>query len=140
MCVDFAFLQGAKRVILIDSNWRLDFVKSREPRVETVNFSKLPRGTSVVKKLKEMTNNRGPDVCLECVAGEYAKGWAHYFELLLGMETDTSEIVNEMIESARNYGRCGITGVYAGYVSYLFPAQALSLIAFIRPIISISVH
>ena len=58
-------------------------------------------------------------MALECVAGEYPKGWAHYFEILLGMETDTSEIINEMITSVKNYGRCGITGVYVGFVQFL---------------------
>lgn len=118
MAAEFAFINGASRVILIDSNWRLDFVKSKIPKVETLDYSKLARGTSVTSKLKEMTGNRGPDVALECVAGEYAKGWAHYFEMMLGMETDTSELVNEMITSVRNFGRCGITGVYVGYTNH----------------------
>jgi threonine dehydrogenase-like Zn-dependent dehydrogenase len=116
MCADFAFLNGASRVILIDRNWRLEYVKSKIPKVELLDYSALPRGTSVTSNLKEMVNGRGPDVALECVAGEYAKGWAHYFELLTGLETDTSEIINEMITSVRNFGRCGITGVYVGFV------------------------
>ena len=121
MCAEMSFTNGAKRVIMIDGGpaaWRLDFVKSKIPKVETVNFTDLPRGTTVTSRLKEMEHG-GPDVALECVAGEYAKGWAHYFELLLGFETDTSEIVNEMITSVKNFGRCGITGVYAGFVSGL---------------------
>jgi threonine dehydrogenase-like Zn-dependent dehydrogenase len=116
MAADFSFINGASRVIMIDSNWRLDYIKSKYPKVELLDYSALPRGTSVTSKLKEMVP-RGPDVALECVAGEYAKGWAHYFELMLGMETDTSEIVNEMITSVKNFGRCGITGVYVGFVS-----------------------
>jgi len=117
MCADFSLINGASRVIMIDQNWRLDYVKSKYPKVETIDFSALPRGTSVTAKLKEMVP-RGPDVALECVAGEYAKGWAAYFELLLGLETDSSEIVNEMITSVRNFGRCGITGVYVGYTNH----------------------
>jgi threonine dehydrogenase-like Zn-dependent dehydrogenase len=116
MCTDFSFLLGAKRVIVIDSNWRLEWIKQHYPKVETLDYSQLKNGETVTSKLKEMVDGRGPDVALECVAGEYAKGWAHYFEILLGMETDTSEIVNEMITSVRNYGRCGITGVYVGFV------------------------
>jgi threonine dehydrogenase-like Zn-dependent dehydrogenase len=116
MAADFAFMNGASRVIIIDNNWRLAFVKSKLPRVETINFSELPKGETIVSTLKKMVHG-GPDVALECVAGEYAKGWAHYFEMMLGAETDTSEIVNEMIESVKNFGRCGITGVYVGYVS-----------------------
>lgn len=119
MCVEFAFFNGASRVILIDGGpgaWRLDYVKSKYPKTETLNFSELPSGTTVPGRLREMTHD-GVDVALECVAGEYAKGWAHYFELQLGAETDTSEIVNEMITSVKSFGRCGITGVYVGYVS-----------------------
>lgn len=121
--VDFSFYHGASRVILIDGGdaaWRLDFVKSKTPRVETLDFTKLPKGESVTSQLKKMVHN-GPDVALDCTAGEYAKGWAHYFETLLGMETDTSEMLNEMITALRPFGRIGVTGIYAGYVSK-FPA------------------
>ncbi|KAL9610518.1 MAG: hypothetical protein Q9167_004778 [Letrouitia subvulpina] len=120
MCAEMSFMRGAKRVIVIDGGpaaWRLDLVKEKTPKVETLNYTDLPRGTSVTSKLKEMEHG-GPDVALECVAGEYAKGWAHYFELMLGMETDTSEIINEMITSVKNYGRCGITGVYVGFTNH----------------------
>ena len=64
MCADFALINGASRVIMIDSNWRLDFVKSKYPHIETIDFSTLPAGTSVTSKLKEMVP-RGPDVALE---------------------------------------------------------------------------
>lgn len=120
MCAEMSFIHGAKRVIVIDggaSSWRLDLIKERIPKAETLNFTDLPRGQTVTSMLKEMEHG-GPDVALECVAGEYAKGWAHYFELMIGAETDTSEIVNEMITSVKNYGRCGITGVYVGYTNH----------------------
>ena len=48
------------------------------------------------------------------VPGEYPKGWAHTLEIMVGLETDTSEILNEMIESVKSFGRVGITGVYVG--------------------------
>lgn len=120
MCAEMSFTCGAKRVIVIDggaSSWRLDLVKEKIPKVETLNYTDLPKGHSVTSMLKEMEHG-GPDVALECVAGEYAKGWAHYFEMLIGAETDTSEIVNEMITSVKNYGRCGITGVYVGFTNH----------------------
>ena len=118
MAAEFSFLKEASRVIVIDNNWRLEFLKAKYPKIETINFDTLPKGTTVTSKLNEMVP-RGPDVALECVAGEYPKGWAHYFEIALGLETDSSEIINEMITSVRNYGRCGITGVYVGFVSGL---------------------
>lgn len=122
MCAEMSFTNGAKRVILIDGGpaaWRLDFVQSKIPNIETLNYTDLPRGATITSKLKEMEHG-GPDVALECVAGEYAKGWAHYFEMLLGFETDTSEIINEMITSVKSFGRCGITGVYVGFVCLSF--------------------
>ncbi|KAL2220206.1 putative alcohol dehydrogenase [Thermoascus aurantiacus ATCC 26904] len=120
MCAEFSFYHGVSRVILIDGGdgaWRLDFVKKRCPKVETVDFTKLPKGESVTLTLKKMVNG-GPDVALECAAGEYAKGWAHYFETLLGMETDTSELLNEMITSVKAFGRIGVTGVYVGFTNH----------------------
>ncbi|PLN85691.1 threonine dehydrogenase [Aspergillus taichungensis] len=120
MVVQFSFLQGARRVILVDGGngaWRLEFVKGKIPNVETLNFTDLSRRESVTSKLKEMVPG-GVDVALECAAGEYAKGWAHYLEMLSGAETDTSEILNEMITSVRPFGRIGVTGVYAGYTNH----------------------
>lgn len=117
MCAEYSIMEGASRVIMIDSNWRLDFVRSKlGSKIETLDFSALEKGQSVTSKLKEMVHE-GPDVALECVAGEYPKGWAHYFEMALGAETDTSEIINEMITSVKSFGRCGVTGVYVGFVS-----------------------
>jgi threonine dehydrogenase-like Zn-dependent dehydrogenase len=119
MCAEMSFMNGARRVVIIDGGpgaWRLDYVKSKIPKVETLNFSDL-KGESVTSALKKIEHG-GPDVALECVAGEYAKGWAHYFELMLGAETDTSEILNEMITSVKNFGRCGVTGVYVGYTNH----------------------
>lgn len=120
MCAEYSFGQGASRVIMIDGGaaaWRLDFCKEKFPKIETLNFTDLPKGKSVTSALKDMEHG-GPDVALECAAGEYAKSWAHYFELMSGAETDTSEIVNEMITSVKNYGRCGITGVYVGFTNH----------------------
>lgn len=120
MSVDFAFYHGASRVILIDGAdgaWRLDFVKAKVPKVETLDFSKLPKGESVSSQLRQMTDH-SLDVCLECVGGEYAKGWVHFFEQMMGAETDSSEIVNEMITSVRPFGRVGLTGVYAGFTNH----------------------
>ena len=118
MAASFSLINGASRVIIIDQNWRLDYVKAKYDNIETLDFTALGKGETVTSKLKEMCNNRCPDVCLECVAGEYPKGWAHTIEMMVGLETDTSEIINEMITSARNFGRCGITGVYVGFVCF----------------------
>ncbi|KAJ5796900.1 uncharacterized protein N7518_005440 [Penicillium psychrosexuale] len=120
MCAQYSFFHGASRVILIDGGdgaWRLDFVKTKEPRIETIIFSDIPKGESVTSQLKKMVEG-GPDVALECASGEYAKGWAHYFEQRLGLETDTSEMLNEMITAVRPFGHVGVTGVYSAFTNH----------------------
>ncbi|KAH7020826.1 alcohol dehydrogenase GroES-like domain-containing protein [Microdochium trichocladiopsis] len=124
MAAVFALKAGAAKIILVDTEPRLSFVKSRWPaehkdKLEIVDYKKLSFGLTkkptVVSRLNELCDGRGPDVALECAAGEYSKGWFHWLQLTVGLETDTSEIVNEMVESVRPFGRCGITGVYLGY-------------------------
>ena len=73
MAADFSFYHGASRVIVIDANWRFDFLREKLPRLETLDYSKLAKGQSVTSRLKEMCGGRGPDVSIECAAGEYAK-------------------------------------------------------------------
>lgn len=119
MAAEMSFMNGASRVIMVDgadASWRLDYLKEKYPKIETLNYTDLPKGDSVTSQLKKMIHG-GPDVALECAAGEYAKGWAHKFEKSIGAETDTSELINEMITSVKSFGRCGVTGVYVGYVS-----------------------
>ncbi|KAK3317055.1 chaperonin 10-like protein [Apodospora peruviana] len=124
----YAVGEGASKVIFIDTEPRLSFIQTRWPekhrdKLVLVDFKTLSFGVTnketVVSKLKELCDGRGPDVAIECAAGEYAKGWMHWIEMQLGAETDTSEILNEMIEGVRNYGRAGITGVYVGYTNHL---------------------
>lgn len=124
----FALWEGASKVIYVDTEPRLTFIKNHWPaehadKLHLIDFKQLSFGITnketVVSKLKELTGGRGPDVAIDCAAGEYAKGWLHWLEMQVGAETDTSEIINEMIEGVRNYGRVGLTGVYVGYVSLL---------------------
>ncbi|CAM1501188.1 Fc.00g103500.m01.CDS01 [Cosmosporella sp. VM-42] len=123
----FAVGEGAKKIIFVDTEPRLSFVKSRWPaehqdKLQLVDFKQLSHGATsketVVSRLKDLCGGRGPDAALECAAGEYAKGWLHWLEMSLGAETDTSEILNEMIEGVRSFGRCGVTGVYVGYTNH----------------------
>ncbi|TQV91559.1 alcohol dehydrogenase [Cordyceps javanica] len=123
----FALEKGAKKVVFVDTEPRLSLIRTKFPadKLEVVDYKKLSGGllagkkNTVVARLKELCGDgRGPDVALECAAGEYSKGWLHWLEMAAGLETDTSELVNEMIESVRSFGRCGVTGIYAGYTNH----------------------
>lgn len=45
----------------------------------------------------------------------YLQNIVHKIETALGLETDTAEIVNDLIYAVRKGGRIGIVGVYAGF-------------------------
>ncbi|EPS40509.1 hypothetical protein H072_5653 [Dactylellina haptotyla CBS 200.50] len=112
----WAFIKGAKRVIAIDSvQWRLEYAKSKIPELEVLDFGKVK---SVPEELKRLAPG-GLDVALECAAGEYPKSILHKIETAIGLETDSSDTLNEMILSVRPYGRIGITGLYTGYTNHL---------------------
>jgi threonine dehydrogenase-like Zn-dependent dehydrogenase len=109
MCAKWSLLKGAKHIILVDKvQWRLDLCVEKlratgheNALIDTVNFTV---DKNVVKKIQELTapgtngldstRPAGVDVSLECAAGEYAVGIGHKIELAVGLETDTSEILN----------------------------------------------
>ncbi|KAF8246562.1 GroES-like protein [Wilcoxina mikolae CBS 423.85] len=113
----FAFRAGASRVIGIDNNFRTSFAEKKIPGIEVINYSSLPRGRTVTAEIRGRVPG-GVDVSIEAAGGEYAKGWAHYFELTVGAENDTSELINEAITSTRNFGRVGIIADYVGFTNH----------------------
>ncbi|CAF0777330.1 unnamed protein product [Adineta steineri] len=100
----------ASRVILIDNvQYRLDYAKKHLPGVETINFSTR----STLEQLKELLPN-GPDVGIEAVGCHYAKSTSHKTQMLIGLETDPSDILNEMIMAVRKGGMISVIGIYVG--------------------------
>ncbi|GAA98245.1 uncharacterized protein L969DRAFT_85807 [Mixia osmundae IAM 14324] len=118
LACQWAFLKGAGRVIGVDSGWRLDFAKEKVPKLELLDFKSIDMKEGVSGRLHKMTKNGyGVDVSLECASGEFAKGFIHKAMIATGLETDTSEILNEMILATKPFGRIGITGIYAGFTN-----------------------
>jgi len=123
----FAVGEGAKKIIFVDTEPRLTYIRDHWPaehasKVDYIDFKKVSFGVTnkptVVSELKKKCGGRGPDVAIECAAGEYAKGWMHTIEMAVGAETDTSELLNECIEGVRSFGRVGVTGIYVGYTNH----------------------
>ena len=74
-------------------------------------------------------------ICIRYMADEYKPGrkmprqvtathllcrskWWNKMEMTLMVETDPSEIINELIKGVRKGGRIGVVGVYAGYANH----------------------
>ncbi|MEH6642141.1 zinc-dependent alcohol dehydrogenase [Vreelandella glaciei] len=123
-CVRSAVLLGAKQVVVIDN------VPERLAMAEaggaiTINFDK----ESVLSRLKDLTNGKGPEKCIDAVGLE-----AHATRSLdsmydrvkqaMLMESDRAHVLREMIYVCRPAGVLSIPGVYGGLVDKL-PIGAL---------------
>lgn len=117
MAAFYCFQKGASRVIAIDSNWRLQYGQSKLPKLEVLDYSRIPSGSSVPTELRKLMD-KGVDRAIDCAGGEYAKSLGHKLEIAVGLETDTSETINECILSVKKFGTIAITGVYAAYTNH----------------------
>jgi len=106
-------IRKAKRIIGID--WVPDRLKIATDvlGIEVINLKEK----DVVKTLQEM-EPRGLDITIECAGFEYAKTWKHKIETAIGLETDSSDILNEMITCTRKFGTISIIGVYSGFTNH----------------------
>jgi len=107
-----AWLMGAGRVIVIDHvDYRLEFAR-RWANVETVNFRDVG-DYGVVAWLRDQTEGRGPDACIDAVGleavgdpvqGAIGKG--------LKMEAGNPVAITWCIDAVRKNGHVSIVGVY----------------------------
>lgn len=105
-----AFARGASRVLVLEKEpYRLEQLRKHVPRVEPIDATQ----ERVIDKLRELTGH-GPDCAIEAVGFHYCSSLTHKLEMALKLETDPSEILNEMIIALRKGGRMGVVGVYAG--------------------------
>ena len=114
MAIRSAVLLGARQVIVIDRvPERLDM--ARAGGAITINFDE----ESVVERLNELTNGKGPEKCIDAVGME-----AHATATIDSMydrvkqatmlETDRPHVLREMIYVCRPAGILSIPGVYGG--------------------------
>ena len=114
MAIRSAILLGAKQVIAIDRvPERLDM--ARAGGAITINFDE----ESVIERLNELTNGKGPEKCIDAVGMEaHAAGTvdAMYDRVKQAamMETDRPHVLREMIYVCRPGGTLSIPGVYGG--------------------------
>ncbi|HVZ19372.1 MAG TPA: zinc-dependent alcohol dehydrogenase [Terriglobales bacterium] len=111
-----AKMLGAERVIAID---RLPerLRMAEEGGAEVINYEEVD---SVLRTLRDMTANRGPDACIDAVGME-ASGHSlpfRYDQLKqkMKMSFDRPQVLRECILAVRKGGTVSIPGVYAGFV------------------------
>ncbi|EIM28693.1 zinc-dependent alcohol dehydrogenase [Microvirga lotononidis] len=114
MAIRSAILLGAKQVIVIDR------IPERLAMAEaggavTINFDE----ESVIERLNELTNGKGPEKCIDAVGMEaHAAGTvdAMYDRVKQAtmMETDRPHVLREMAYVCRPAGTLSVPGVYGG--------------------------
>jgi threonine dehydrogenase-like Zn-dependent dehydrogenase len=105
-----AWVMGAGRVISVDHlDYRLEFAR-RWAGVETVNFEEVD---DVVTHLRQLTENRGPDVCIDAVGME-ADGLRRQSLTgkLLKLQAGAATAIEWAIATVRKAGHVSIVGVY----------------------------
>jgi threonine dehydrogenase-like Zn-dependent dehydrogenase len=119
MVAKWCQIRGASRVIGIDSvTERID--KAKTLGITTINHNEVD---DVYQEITKWYPD-GIDVGIECVGFEYPKTFRHKLERAVGMETDTSDILTEIIRSVRGFGHVAVLGVYTGTCNQ-FPIGAL---------------
>jgi len=112
-----AWLMGAGRVIAVDRvPYRLEFAKKYN-NVETVNFDEHE---DVLSVLKEMTDGRCADVCIEAVGCEASGSAIQKASGMAMVQAGSPTALFWSIHAARRGGRVSIVGVY-GPPANFFP-------------------
>jgi threonine dehydrogenase-like Zn-dependent dehydrogenase len=117
MAARSALLLGAERVVVIDRyDYRLETAQ-RHIGVEVLNYEK----TEVMAELRERSDGRGPDVCIEAVGLEcHTPGPQYRLEQLKQqtrvLQTDRGHTLREAIIACRKGGSVFVLGVFAGLV------------------------
>jgi threonine dehydrogenase-like Zn-dependent dehydrogenase len=114
MAIRSAILLGAKSVIAIDRlPERLSMAAAAG--AETINFE----DESVLERLNELTQGRGPDKCIDAVgmeahASSHIDGMLDRAKQAMLMVSDRAHVLREMIYVCRGGGVLSIPGVYSG--------------------------
>jgi threonine dehydrogenase-like Zn-dependent dehydrogenase len=120
-----AVLLGARQVIAIDRvPERLSMAQAGG--AIPINFEQ----ESVIERLQELTQGKGPDKCIDAVGLEAHIGMKHPDSILdrakqtLMLESDRPHVLREMIYVCRPAGVLSVPGVYGGLIDK-FPMGAL---------------
>ncbi|MDM1293407.1 glutathione-dependent formaldehyde dehydrogenase [Sphingobacterium sp. N143] len=103
-----AWLNGAGRVIAIDPlDYRLDKAKAVN-KVETLN----PHKVDVINAIREMTDGRGADVCIDAVGFEPERNLMDKVKATINFEKGSIKVLEMCFEAVRRMGTVSIMGVY----------------------------
>ncbi|MFT4439340.1 zinc-dependent alcohol dehydrogenase [Caballeronia sp. 15715] len=116
MAIRSAVLLGAKQVVVIDRVAER-LAMAREGGAITINFDE----ESVLDRLKELTNGKGPEKCIDAVGMEShaTRSFDAMYDRVkqaVMLESDRPHVLREMIYVCRPAGILSVPGVYGGLI------------------------
>jgi len=99
----WAQLFGARKVVGISGTDDRLRIAKEQLGIEVINYHK----EDVKKRVRELFP-AGLDCAVDAAAGRYARGFRDKVEQAVGIENDTSEIIDEAVYCLRQWGRLGI--------------------------------
>ncbi|MDR6943153.1 zinc-dependent alcohol dehydrogenase [Mucilaginibacter pocheonensis] len=103
-----AWINGASRVIAIDPlNYRLQKARMVN-KVDTLN----PHEVDVINTIREMTNGRGADVCVDAVGFEPERNFMDKVKATFNFEKGSIKVLEMAFSAVRRGGTVSIVGVY----------------------------
>lgn len=103
-----AWLNGAGRVIAIDPlDYRLAKAKAVN-KADTLN----PNDVDVVEAIREMTDGRGADVCVDAVGFEPERTFMDKLKATVNFEKGSMKVLDLCFKAVRRMGTVSIMGVY----------------------------
>ena len=118
MAMKSAWLKGAKRVIGIDhEEYRLEKAR-KTANAETINSSQ-----DVVSMIREMTQGRGADVCVDAVGMEAHRNILEKANAAVHGEVGTMKVIQNACSAVKRGGIVTVVGVYGVDYSHFPLAQ-----------------
>jgi threonine dehydrogenase-like Zn-dependent dehydrogenase len=110
MAAKSAFLRGAARVVIIDTlQYRLDKAKLAAG-CETILWEKDAK--DVVQQIRDLTQGRGADVCVDAVGFEPDRNFADRAKAVVNLEKGSPKVLEACMSAVRRGGIVSVLGVY----------------------------
>ncbi len=108
MAQKVAWIFGAKRVIGVDiEDYRLAMA-AKSAKSETLN----PKTTDVVEAIRQMTDGRGADVCIDAVGMEADRSLIDKLSNIVHAQAGSTKVLETAITAVRRGGHVSVVGVY----------------------------
>ncbi len=109
MAAKSAILHNAKKVIVVDTQqYRLDQIK-RLTGCDTILWED---GQDVVEQIRDMSDGRGADLCIEAVGFEPDRNLLDRAKAVLNLEKGSIKVLEACMSAVRRGGIVSILGVY----------------------------